>query len=230
MNTSEKAIFLNSVNYILSLNDPWAIIKNLTLVLKNLETISEINLKSDFSFEWLTDDKKLKFIEIIIDFFKYSYENIKENIQNYNLIIKYENNENNNNNNNLLLTNCKINTLLQFSLITWHWASKSIYFCIKFHELNGLRILFKYINDNLLIFHLIEKLKQQTIKNNKYEKVYSNLALVYKSIAGTIHNLSKFEPNYRSIWHDLNAYQHLLNFPRLFQYFLNLYYSQNLKG
>lgn len=100
MNTSEKAIFLNSVNYILSLNDPWAIIKNLTLVLKNLETISEINLKSDFSFEWLTDDKKLKFIEIIIDFFKYSYENIKENIQNYNLIIKYENNENNNNNNN----------------------------------------------------------------------------------------------------------------------------------
>jgi hypothetical protein len=216
MNTSEKAIFLNSVNYILSLNDPWAIIKNLTLVLKNLETISEINLKSDFSFEWLTDDKKLKFIEIIIDFFKYSYENIKENIQNYNLIIKYENNENNNNNNNLLLTNCKINTLLQFSLITWHWASKSIYFCIKFHELNGLRILFKYINDNLLIFHLIEKLKQQTIKNNKYEKVYSNLALVYKSIAGTIHNLSKFEPNYRSIWHDLNAYQHLLNLANLF--------------
>ncbi len=215
MNTSERVIFLNSVNYILSLNDAWAIVKNLTLVLKNLETISEINLKSDFSFEWLTDDKKLKFIEIIIDFFKYSYENIKENIQNYNLIIKYENNENNNNNN-LLLTNCKINTLLQFSLTTWHWASKSIYFCIKFHELNGLRILFKYINDNLLIFHLIEKLKQQTIKNNKYEKVYSNLALVYKSIAGTIHNLSKFEPNYRSIWHDLNAYQHLLNLANLF--------------
>ena len=63
---------------------------------------------------------------------------------------------------------------------------------------------------------MIEKLKQQTIKNNKYEKVYSNLALVYKSIAGTIHNLSKFEPNYRSIWHDLNAYQHLLNLANLF--------------
>jgi len=218
MNYSEnqmKTQFQNAITFINNLNDPWNILKNQNNVLKNLETINDINLKTEFTLDWISDEKKVKFIEIIIDYLKYSYENIKENIQSYNLIIKPETQS--------LVDcsgvvaahhECKMYTLLEFSLIMWHWADKSIYFCYKFHDLNGLKILFKYISDSLLIFHLIEKFKLQTLR--KHQKSYFHLALTIKSLVGTIHNLSKFENSYRLQWSDLNAFQHLLNLSKLF--------------
>ena len=74
-----KTQFQNAITFINNLNDPWNILKNQNNVLKNLETINDINLKTEFTLDWISDEKKVKFIEIIIDYLKYSYENIKEN-------------------------------------------------------------------------------------------------------------------------------------------------------
>jgi hypothetical protein len=203
MNQNLKATYLDSINLILNQKETWRLVNNMNSVLKHLEKISEINLQIASSFDLLNKEKKSKFIRILIEFLNSSYEVIKQNICKSNLIISSE------------IEALRIAALFQLSCIIWHWSDDSNEFCIRMHNQNGLECIFKFINDNTFIFHLIEKLKQLNSskqaesKMKKYAHIYKNLLLFFKSLVGCIHNLSKFEHLNKSRWQEVNAMSNL---------------------
>ena len=207
----ERSKFFDSVNFIIYLKDPWKITNNCpNETLAALDKIIDHNFKHSITYDYLNLDKRLEIVEILIDYLKYLYESTKESVSKYGYIIKKENQLNSLNNKSE--QNKRLEILYKLTLIMWNWADRSIEFCTKFHDLNGLRILFKYINDSSLITHLTDRLKQ-----NKNDKNYTSLANSYKSIIGVIHNLSKYEYLYRNEWREVNALNNLLKLVNSFQ-------------
>ena len=85
-----KQVYISSINSLINFKETWRLLSSLEQALKNLEKINEINLKLKTStgFEIISDEKKQRFLQILIEFLNNSYEYIKANISKYNLIIQ----------------------------------------------------------------------------------------------------------------------------------------------
>ena len=158
--------FLNTINFLIYLKDPYKICgENCAQeTLNSLNTLIELNLKYSITFDFLEFEKKKLITEILIDYLKFMYEHIKDCMAKYGCIYK-KNNKFYNNFYNLNKSDknfFRLDILYKFSQIMWNWADKSPQFCFKFQELNGIRILFEYLNDNSLLLHLttMNKIKQ----------------------------------------------------------------------
>ena len=209
---------MKSIDSIINYKEVWKLLGDMNTALLQLEKINQINLRLSFStgFDWLSDDKKQKFLKILIEFISSSYDSIKESIYKYNLIAPPDQLHDPTGHKQQGFGTNRIAILLQMSLIIWNWTDASSEFCVRFHELNGVRTIFKFINDNSFLFHLIEKLKQQSQQWNlnnqqrcsgisKYVSIYKTLKLAFKSFLGCIHNLSKFSHMFSAIWSEVDA-------------------------
>jgi len=150
--------FFNTINFLIYLKDPYKICGETCAqeTLSSLNNLLELNLKYSITFDFLEFEKKKAIIEILIDYFKFMYENIKDNMAKHGSIYKKNNKFYNNfyNLNKSEKNFYRLNILAKFGQIMWNWADKSPQFCFKFHELNGIRVLFEYLNDESLLLHL----------------------------------------------------------------------------
>ena len=161
--------FVNTINFLIYLKDPWKLCgENCALeTLNGLDTLIDINLKHSITFDYLNFDKKKQITEILIDYLKFAYESVKDNMAKYGCIYKKDNRFHNNfyNVNRSETNYYRLEILSKFAKIMWNWADKSPQFCVRFHELNGVRVLFEYLNDNSLISHVTDKIKTNKTSN-----------------------------------------------------------------
>jgi hypothetical protein len=240
---AEKSLFLDSISYLIYMKNPWKLTStNPEETFKCLSKINELNFRFSDTFDYLSQDKKIEFIELIIDYMKYMYEHLSENLQKLGYLIPILPSNNNNSSNqlppkikfhqliresirnnkktnkdqtenypindsnNLLAVGANLNNELEImhkvSLILWSWADKSSDFCIKIHEMKCIKILFKYLSNMSMISNLLDHVR---VNNN-----YFKLALAYRAILGTVHNLSKYKEAFDSEW-DNNLFSSLLD-------------------
>ena len=161
--------FFNTINFLIYLKDPCRLSGENCApeTLSGLEAIIEINLKYSITFDYLESEKKKIITEILIDYLKFNYENIKDSLYKCGQIYKKENRLRNNfyNVNRSEKHFYRLEIFNKFANIMWNWADKSPEFCIIFHELNGIRVLYDYLNDNTLLQHLIKKTKADKAPN-----------------------------------------------------------------
>jgi hypothetical protein len=191
----DKVNLYNSLTVLCTLKDPWCLLSKSNETLTSLKSINEINNKSSLTFDLLNESQRETFSEVAIDFLKYIYDNIKENMLANGCIYRDEND------------NVRFMILLQFTLIVWNWTDKSAEFCIIFHHFRGIRVLFKFLNDINLIQHLVTRL----VTNPNVDIVYRILFNTYKAIIGSIHNLSKLKKVCSSEWDNVDAVGSLFN-------------------
>ncbi|RNA42976.1 hypothetical protein BpHYR1_029795 [Brachionus plicatilis] len=200
----DNVTFLEQVNFLIYLKSPWKLINNCPAETLNcLNRIINFSFKNTTSFDHLSEEKKSDLIEILIDYFKYIHESLHESFQKSfskksPKTIIFDG-----------LTQNKIQILLKFSLIMWTWADKSTDFCIRMHETKFVRVLFKFLNDSILVESILSHLSSNDM--------YLNLALSYKSFLGLVHHLSKLEHLFPDQWKDTNCISCLLSLSHEFR-------------
>ncbi|CAF0771048.1 unnamed protein product [Brachionus calyciflorus] len=198
----EYTIFIEQINFLIYLKNPWKLINNCPSETFNcLNRLNEINFKNTNTFDYLTEEKKNDLIEILIDYVKYMNENLHELFQKSGTkSTSSKHSEKQVIYDGLLQT--KFEILYKFSLIMWTWADKSVDFCIKIHEWKFIRVIFKFLNDSNFVSAILSRLTSNDL--------YLKLALTYKSFVGLVHNLSKYEHLYPDQWKDTNCFNCLL--------------------
>ena len=90
--SDQKSVYLNVIQTIVNYKDNWRLLNNLPQALGSLEKLNELNYAMKYSsgFEFMSDDKKTRLVQLIVDVLNNSYEYIKENIIKQNLIIQRE--------------------------------------------------------------------------------------------------------------------------------------------
>ena len=90
--SDQKSVYLNVIQTIVNYKDNWRLLNNLPQALGSLEKLNELNYAMKYSsgFELMSDDKKTRLVQLIVDVLNNSYEYIKENIIKQNLIIQRE--------------------------------------------------------------------------------------------------------------------------------------------
>ena len=119
--TKTEEPYLNAINKIVDFRETWNIVKCMPEAIKSLTLINETNLRTCLGYELIGEEKRVKFVEIMVDFLKHAYENLNESISRQNQIMSNNDHEGIN----------RIQGLYQFTLIMWNWADKSSEFCIK---------------------------------------------------------------------------------------------------
>ena len=216
--SNNKEIFLNSINFLIYLKEPWKLTNScVEEVINCLNRLNEIDLKSTciITFDYLDDSTKSSFIDIIVEYFKYIYENLKESMNKYggSFVKKDLLNINVTSQTNDFIK--RIDIFYKFSLLMWSWADKSFDFCVKFQEAKGIRAIFRFLNDELLIDNIINSIKlyganKYCCGTNKMYKSCYKLALTIRSMIGSIHNLSRHEQIFKYEWRDMNCFNCLI--------------------
>ena len=90
--SDQKSVYLNVIQTIVNYKDNWRLLNNLPQALGSVEKLNELNYAMKYSsgFELMSDDKKTRLVQLIVDVLNNSYEYIKENIIKQNLIIQRE--------------------------------------------------------------------------------------------------------------------------------------------
>jgi hypothetical protein len=218
----EKACLVNSINFLIYLKEPWKLAKNHPETLNALNTTnSTLSLITNSFEKYLNENQKTQLTELIIDYLKYVYENLKENFMKYNHLCKRDSFSLNQ----AMVTelNKKTEILFKLSLLMWNLADKSIEFCCKFQTLMGVQVLFKYLNDQPIVENVLKHLKLE-----KTENFYIHLAHTFKSFNGTIHNLSKYIHMFAKEWKDTNGISNLLKMVENFKEIPSFYSNMRL--
>ncbi len=217
MNSSKDVLVtkgLKSVTCLANYKEVWRLINNLEEAITHLEFINRLNQQTNNTFQLIIEDtKRHGVIVILIELLDNTYEFIKQNISRQSLVVDPDM---------YFLGARRVWALVQASQIIWSWSDRSTEFCQKFHQLSGVKTLFKFINDNTFVFHLIEKKKHQNLtwnssaknsvrlKSQKFSGVYEDLTLVFKALCGAVHNLSGFENVFKQVWYEVDAFRSLV--------------------
>lgn len=190
-NRNELNEFAESVNFLLYLKDPHKLI-NTNETLNCLNKINEMSLNRASTFDHLTYDNKRKFIQILIDYFNYAYDYIKDqsasNSSSSLLVI---------NDHDTTVNSKRMSILNKMAFIVWTWTDRSDDFCFKLHEYRFLRIISKYLNDHSLIALIVDN-------ELRRPKSCSKLIYTFRSMMGCLHNMSRFERHFRLDWKEIN--------------------------
>jgi hypothetical protein len=224
---SEKNVFVDAVAYLTYMKNPWKLSSsNPAETINCLAKINDINFRYSNTFDYLTHEKKLDFIEILFDYLKHMHDHLNENLQKDGLIIplrlplpvnnnlpvkpKFSIIENSNKVANLANLNLpnEIDIMYKMTLIIWAWADKSSDFCLKIHDTRSIKVFFKFFANTALIESMLEHVRT----NNNYFK----LALTYRALVGAVHNLSRYQAIYRYEWMNSNCFASLLNLADMF--------------
>lgn len=217
MDCSEKTHLIDSINYLIYLKNPWKLSSsNPAETISCLAKINEINFKYTNTFECLSDEKKMDFIELLFDYIKYMHERLNENLQKDGNAIPIHHTSSTLSKAKSLLEGSpskeatqaqmisnELEILYKMCLCTWSWADKSSDFCHKLHEMRVVRVIFKYFANQALIGNLLEQVR---INNN-----YFKLGLVYRALIGSVHNLSRYSSNYSAEWANSSCFHNLLH-------------------
>jgi hypothetical protein len=224
---SEKNVLVDSIAYLIYLKNPWKLSSsNPAETINCLAKINDINFRYNNTFDFLSHEKKLDFIEIMFDYLKYMHERLNENLQRDGLIIPLRlplpvNNsvpvkpkflilENSSKVANVACLNLpnELEILYKMTLCIWSWADKSSDFCLKVHDTKAIKVFFKFFANTSVVECLLEHVRT----NNNYFK----LALTYRALVGAVHNLSRYHAVYPYEWHNLNSFCCLQTLAELF--------------
>ena len=158
----------------------------------------ELFFANNFKFQSLDLEMVKKFISLSIHFIKFAHSLIVENLKKFDI----ENNDYQEVS--VPIVKCsfflrKILTMIQ------NLGDKSIEFCIKFHEEeseDGIKILLDFISD--------ETLQKILLKNQTNFFINFLTKQFYRSLFGSLHNVSKAAYKFKEKWSRLNAFDTLL--------------------
>ncbi len=169
-----------AIKYLCLLKEPFKIL-NSQKALNSLKYIQYIS--SDLTgFDCLENYLQQSFIEIVIDFIKRQYDNIKDFLKKIDLIDQHQKVKSQR----LCFLELCYEYFMCFLKILLNMTSKSNIFCIKFQENRGVKILFYILNCQSLISKYIEK------SINQKNETFQSIGKLIECILGSILNISYF--------------------------------------
>ena len=162
---------------------------------------------NSWTIETITpEDLKIYFVEMIVSVLKYLYKDLLH------LLSKYEAQQDpdmavSEKKRKSLSGRIKKNLMLNEKLTTilQDYANASTSFCIIYHRTNdGIKVLFDFIKNDFLSDYLVSSLT----------KSMSQLILkdAYESVIGSLHNLSRFNYKFKSVWEQCDAVEACIQF------------------
>ncbi len=201
---------LKSVACLANYRELWRLLDHLDEATRHLELVNLMNQHTS-GFQLIAEEaKRHSVVSLLIELLDSTYELIKQNISRQSLVVGADGSGAR-----------RVWALVQAGQVIWSWSDRSPEFCHKFHELGGLKALFKFINDNTLVFHLVERRKQQNLarnsaakgsvraKSQRFAAVYEHVTAALKALCGAVHNLSACEGAFKRAWAEVEALRSL---------------------
>lgn len=199
---------LNAIKYLCLLKEPSKILNSI-IAFKALQYLTKHSLSNANSFESsssLSDnDLENRMIIVIIDFLQRQLQNFDD------LINKFENYDSVSSASSkkpfksIYFLELRFDYLIHFLHLLHNYSKSSALFCNKYHENKGVKVLFLFLNNKLLL----QKLNQfsTNIKSLAFKSLNNLVALLLCNIK----NLSCYADKFKSYWDELNSIDVLLN-------------------